>query len=93
MEITSATALTSPTKTKTNAMALVSIVAFLGSFFPLVPFDTHLLINLLGKTLSIPIACKVLGATINESKADDMVAAARPIRMIGTQRAILLIIN
>ncbi len=78
MEIISATAFTSPIKTKTIAITLVKMVAFLGSLFFLVPLETQKLTRLFGKTLSPPMACNVLGATINDPKADEIVAAAKP---------------
>jgi len=85
IEITSATALTSPIKTKTKAITLVRIVAFLGSFFFGVPLATHLFTVSLGNTSSLPIAYNVLGATIKEPKAEEIVAAANPIGIIGPQ--------
>ena len=39
-----------------------------------------------GKILSAPKACNVLGATIIEPKADEIVAAAKPIGIIGPHK-------
>lgn len=87
MDIISATAFTSPINTKMMAMMLVTIVAFRGSLFFAVPFETNQLIPVCGKTLSPPMACKVRGATINEPNADEMVAAANPNGINGTPKS------
>jgi len=88
-----ATAFTSPIKTNMMAMTLVAIEALTGSFLSVVPLDNHLLRLLKGNTLSPPIACNVRGAIIKEPRADEMVAAANPIGIMGPHNAILLIMS
>ena len=57
---------------------MVKTVALNGSSdFPL-PFDIQLLNDSNGISLSLPIACNVLGATIIEPNAEEIVAAAKP---------------
>ncbi len=68
-------------------------VAFKGSLESPTPAPKKEFIFLDGKTLSFANACNVLGAIRIEPIADEMVAAARPIGMIGPQIAILLMIS
>ena len=84
----SATAFTSPISTKKKAMMHVTNVALTGS-----PFLTFSLLSQLfslgmGIIRSAEMALSVLGATIILPKAEDIVAAARPMGIIGHQIAI-----
>ena len=78
IEIISATALTSPKITKTIAIIQVTIEAFIGSLSEALPLANHLFTAFDGKDRSMDKACKVLGATITEPKADEIVEAAKP---------------
>ena len=84
MEMISATTFTSPIQTNITAIILVTIPAFNGSFF--FDLERKVLAFMFGRTLSLPKACSVLGATMNEPNADDIVAAASPTRTNGPQR-------
>ena len=83
----------SPTYTKKNAIAHVIIVPLVGSLVFFFPFESHWSIFLDGKMLSFHNACRVLGATIIEPRAEEMAAHAKPIGIIGPQIAISLITN
>jgi hypothetical protein len=78
MEMISATALTSPNATKIIAIKQVIKDAFMGSLSLTRPFANQLFNAFEGKDLSIDNACKVLGATITDPIAEDIVDAANP---------------
>ncbi len=73
-----ATASTSPSATKTNAIIQVTREALTGSLSFSLLFPSQALILREGNERSMASACKVRGATITEPTADDMVDAASP---------------
>ena len=75
MEMVLATKFSSPTATKTKAMATVTRVLLKGSLDTGFPCENQILMNLVGNILSSPIACSVLGATMMDPIAEEMVAA------------------
>jgi len=92
IEIALATKFSSPTSTKAKAIRMVTRELLKGSFDTGFPLANQVFTNLVGNTLSRPMACRVLGATIIEPRADEREAAANPIGIIGPQTAILCII-
>ena len=78
---------------KIRAKATVTRVAFKGSLFLKLPLARKVLMGLVGKMSSAASAFKVLGATIRVPKAEEMVAQARPMGMMGPHTAIFDITN
>ena len=93
MDTTRATRLTLPSMTKTIAIAEVTSVALRGSFVAPTPAETKSLRRGRGTMRSAPRACSVRGATRMDPIAEEIVAHARPIGMIGPQIAIRLIMR
>ena len=91
--ITSATKFISPITTKKKAIKQEIKDAFIGSIVPFLFFDNQVLSVSVGNILSTPNAWRVLGATITESKAEEMAAQPNPIGIIGPQIAMRLMIN
>ena len=81
------------THDKKKAITQVIKVPFKGSLFFAFPLAIQLSKPLDGNTLSLPRACRVLGATIIEPKAEEIAAHASPIGIIGPQMAMSLITN
>jgi hypothetical protein len=88
MDMISATAFISPIPIKINEIQIVTSVAFNGSLFLEPPFARMLFMELVINILSAANAFRVLGATIIDPKAEEIVAAASPIGIIGHQIAI-----
>jgi len=78
MEIIVATELIFPRATNANAIRMVTREALTGSPSFSLPFASHLFNDLTGKDLSLAKACNVLGATITEPSAEEIVEAAKP---------------
>jgi hypothetical protein len=93
IEMISATAFTSPMSTKKKAIMHVTSVALTGSPFLILSLLSQLFSLGIGIIRSAEIALSVLGATITLPNADEIVAAARPIGIIGHQIAISAIIS
>ena len=85
IEMTLATAFTSPSATKKMAIIAVTKVAFRGSPLSLLA-AIHVLIFLPGNDLSTANACMVRGATKMEPNADENVDAASPNGIITTPK-------
>ena len=92
MEMISATALMSPIRTNTNAMAHVAKDARTGSFWDPLPCFSQADMPA-GKISSAAMACSVRGATITLPKAELIAAAASPMGMMGPQRAMFSMYN
>ena len=78
MEIIVATELIFPRATNANAISIVIMEALTGSLSFSLPFASHLFNDFIGKDLSLANACSVLGATITEPRAEEIVEAAKP---------------
>ena len=88
MEMTWATKSTSPTATNTVAIPNTTREALYGSDVWPRPCASHSPILRKGKMPSEARACKVRGATNAEPSAEEIVAQARPMGMIGPHTAI-----
>ncbi len=78
MDIISATVLTLPNRTNSEAISNVTSVVFTGSPSWLLADESHLLSLIEGNEVSFASACRVLGATMSEPRAAVRVVAARP---------------
>jgi len=78
IEIISATEFTFPSATNTRAIISVTSELLIGSLSLSRPLASQLFICGLGKALSEASAWSVLGATIIEPKAEEIVEAASP---------------
>ncbi len=67
--------------------------ALVGSLSFSLPLASHPFRPVPGKTLSLPMACSVLGATMIDPRAEEREAAASPIGIMGPQSAIFCMIN
>ena len=94
IEMIWATAFTSPKTTKSMASAQVIREALKGSLSFFRKRLSHLLMRGRGKLLSLASACSVLGATMTDPSAEEMVEAASPSGItMAPYRAILPITN
>ncbi len=91
IEMIRATKSTLPNTAITNASAAVTMVPFLGSFSLPLPAARNSVAPGTATTRSEASACSVRGATRMEPIADDSVAQASPIGMIGPHMAMRLI--
>jgi hypothetical protein len=87
IEMMRATRSTEPRTTMANVIAAVTSVALRGSFVSPSPRATNRLNRRTGMMWSAPIACSVRGATSTDPTADESVAQASPIGMMGPQSA------
>src|SRR5210317_1337107 len=93
MEMMRATESTLPMPMIRKAIALVTSVALKGSLFSPLPKDNQRVKDFEGRTRSEANACRVRGATKILPMAEEIVAAAKPIGIIGPQIEIFDIIR
>jgi len=93
--MTSATAFTSPISTKKNAITQVTSDAFIGSSFDFVlVYSSHLFSNgIWNNTIHMKSHSTYVEQPLHCLRADEMVAAASPIGIMGHQMAISAIIK
>ena len=82
MEMICATLSNAPIRMNAPAIMIVTIEALKGSPLAPFPFASQAFTPDKGSTLSFAMACKVLGATMMEPSAEEIVAAASPTGMI-----------